>query len=141
MRTILNLVYLIGSVFASFIEYAHLPAHSTAYTYIWAVASFLYPFCIALARPKPRFWNGLVILMLIFALAHLFEGVVILTRGSGVQGLLHPDSETVALFGFRIIEPLGDSIIWYPFGFLAFWLLGRQFPKVFKRGILVTNGR
>lgn len=134
-----NLIYLGVCICASFIEYAHLPSHSTAYTYVWTVASFSYPIWLSLTRSKHGFWRGLLTLLLIFAISHVVEGLLVLSRGIGIQGILHPDSETVVLFGFRFVEPFGNAIIWYPLGFLASWLLGRRFPAVFRAGDSATT--
>ena len=60
----------------------------------------------------------------LLTISHLFELIVILLGENG--GILHPDWETVVLFGFHCIEPGGTSIVWYPLGYLASWFLVRR---------------
>lgn len=127
-----NLIYLAACTCASFIEYAHLPSHSRAYTYVWTIASFFYPILLSIFHSKRGFWRDLLTILLVFAISHLVEGLVVLSWGVGFKGILHPDSETLAIFGFLFIEPLGNAIIWYPLGFLVSWLLARRFPSVFR---------
>jgi hypothetical protein len=74
-----------------------------------------------------RFWRGFLALLLMLTIAHLFELIVILLGEYG--GILHPDWETVVLFGFRCIGPGGCAIVWYPLGYLLTWFLRRRRTK------------
>jgi hypothetical protein len=107
------------------VQYAHLPpTHSVIYAYLWSLVAFSYPLGLTLSGSGLRFWSGILTLLLILTIAHLFELGVILGHESG--GLLHPDLETVVLFGFYCIGPGASAIIWFPLGYLATRFLIRR---------------
>jgi hypothetical protein len=124
MRTVVNLAYLVAFVCVTLIQYAHPPAvNQFPYTYVWAIASFAYPFCLVLADTRTGFWKGLLTILLISVVAQAFEAVVYLLRTKGFQ---HHDSDTVVLLAFYLIGPLATAAVWYPIGYLASWLVFRR---------------
>ncbi len=113
-----NLIYLAVCTILASVQYAHLPpTHSVIYAYLWSLVAFSYPLGLTLTRSRLRFWSGILTLLLILTIVHLFELGVILAQESG--GILHSDSVTIVLFGFYCIEPGTSAIIWFPLGYLA----------------------
>ena len=107
------------------VQYAHLPpTHSVIYAYLWSLVAFSYPLGLTLSGSGLRFWSGILALLLILTIAHLFELGVILAQES--SGILHPDGETVVLFGFYCIGPAAGALIWFPLGYLASRFLIRR---------------
>jgi hypothetical protein len=123
-----NVVYLAACAVLASIQYAHdPPAHQAIYAYLWAIVVFSYPLCLGLTRSGFRFLSGMLTLLLMLTISHLFALGLILSRESG--GLLHPDTDTIALFGFYCIEPAVAAIIWFPLGYLMLRLLIRRKAK------------
>jgi hypothetical protein len=132
MRSWVNLGYLTMYVCLALIQFSHPPVvDHYPYVYIWVIAALSYPFCLGFTGQKTGFWKGLLIIVAIPALAQLIECVVYLLRTNGFRNY---DYDSVVLFGFYLIGPLGASILWYPLGYLAYWLLARQFPAIFIKG-------
>jgi hypothetical protein len=117
----LSVAYLVAYICVTFIQYAHPPVVSQhPYIYLWAIASFSYPFSLAFTRTGTGFWKGLLMILLIPVIAQAFECVMYLWRTNGFQ---HGDTETVLFFGFYLIGPLSAAVVCYPIGYLASWLL------------------
>jgi hypothetical protein len=112
------------------VQFAHPPTvNQYPFVYVWAIAAFMYPFCLGFIGAPSAFWKGLLMILTIPAIAQLVECIVYLLRTNGFKNY---DYDSVVLFGFYLIGPLGASVFWYPLGYLASWLLGRRFPAVFR---------
>jgi hypothetical protein len=124
MRNAVNLVYLAAYICVTLVQYAHSPSVSQhPYAYVWAVASFSYPFCLTLTHSRTSFWKGLLTILLISVIAQAVEVVVYLLKTNGFR---HSDTDSVVLLGFYLIGPLASAAISYPIGYLASWLLLRR---------------
>jgi hypothetical protein len=124
MRNAVNLVYLAAYICLTLVQYAHPPAvNQLPYAYVWAIASFSYPFFLALTQRRAGFWRGLLTIFLISVIAQAVEAVVYLLRTRGFQ---NGDTDAIVRLGFYLIGPLGTAAVWFPIGYLASWLLFRQ---------------
>jgi len=124
MYSKVSIVYLAAYICISLIQYAHPPVvNQYPYVYMWAIAPFLYPFCLSLAHIETCFWKGLLTILLIPVMAQTLECALYLFKTNGFQS---HDFETVFWFSFYLIGPLCSAIIWYPIGYLAMWLLARR---------------
>lgn len=124
MLNLVHLVYLAVYIAASLIQYAHPPTVSQLpYAYLWAIAAFSYPLCLALMHTRTGFWKGLLTILLISVIAQAVEAVVYLLRTNGFQ---HGDTDTVLWLGFYLIGPLASAAVWFPIGYLASWFLFRR---------------
>jgi len=117
MRNGVNLVFLAVYVCGTLLQYAHPPTVTEfPYTWVWLIAPFLYPFCLALTHTRTGFWKGFLTVVLFSVIAQAVEAVLYLFRTNGFQ---HRDSDTVVLLAFYLIGPLLSGAVSFPIGYLA----------------------